>query len=239
MPTLSINIKLLVIFGIMGLLLAVVGGISYFVNTKLTAGLDHMTGPVWEASNSASEGTKGVNLQLLTVERILKDGNTLYTGDLKEAMQQTQAAYDAILTTSMINADRLNEIKHKLQNFNTSREAILKANEDYRNTQPLLQTNIAEFRDVLNRVERIASQNILNHEINSASEEEELEEVEEEPPEETEKNDVSADEITASEAQDNTSESPDADSETSLDDLQDNNTEAESVIEETGTSLSL
>ena len=184
MPALSIKIKLLFIFGIMGLLLAVLGGISYFVNTQLTSGLDHMTGPVWAASDSASAGTKGVNLQLLTVERILKDGQDAYTRDLEEAMQQTQAAYNAILNTSMIGDDQLSAIESKLSNFNESREAILKANTDYRNTQPLLQTNITEFRDVLNRVERIASQNILNYEINAEEQEEDEALAEEQPVEE-------------------------------------------------------
>jgi methyl-accepting chemotaxis protein len=184
MPALSIKIKLLSIFSIMGLLLAVLGGISYFVNTQLTSGLDHMTGPVWAASDSASAGTKGVNLQLLTVERILKDGQTAYTRDLEEARQQTQAAYEAILNTSMIGGEQLSAIETRLSNFNASREAILKANTEYRNTQPLLQTNISEFRDVLNRVERIASQNILNYEINAEEQEEEEEQEEAEPAEE-------------------------------------------------------
>ncbi len=203
MPALSIKIKLLIIFGIMGLLLAVMGGISYFVNKQLTSGLDHMTGPVWDASDSASAGTKGVNRQLLTVERILKDGQTLYIDDLNEAMQQTQVAYDSILTTSMISSDQLSEIKSKLSNFNDSREAILKANKDYRGTQPQLQTNIDEFRDILNRVERIASQNILNHEINTASEDDQemTDNDEQEIPEEVSTADTESEDTVMDEAQ--------------------------------------
>ncbi|NNJ91820.1 MAG: HAMP domain-containing protein [Gammaproteobacteria bacterium] len=205
----SIKIKLLSIFSIIGLLLAVLGGISYFVNTQLTSGLDHMTGPVWAASDSASAGTKGVNLQLLTVERILKDGQTAYTRDLEEAMQQTQAAYDAILNTSMIGEDQLSAIESRLSNFNASREAILKANTGYRNTQPLLQTNINEFRDVLNRVERIASQNILNYEINAEEQEEEEEEQEDETRDDAEP----AEEVADESIQDETSMSQVADDE--------------------------
>lgn len=183
MMKLSIKIKLFILTGVMGLLLAVLGGISYFVNTQLTTGLDHMTGPLWSASNSASEATNGVNLQLLTVERILKDGAASHQQDLVSARQLTETAYSAILASDMLSAQQVAGIEQSLADFNQAREEVLQANTRYQETNPALETNIAEFRDVLNRVERIASQNILNHEINAQEEEPEVAEDTEPAPE--------------------------------------------------------
>ena len=172
MPTLSINIKLLLIFALMGLLLSATGAITYFVNSELNRGVENITGNVWNASNAASEGTQGVNLQLLTVERILKDGLAKHRQALESAKSVTQLAYQNMLETSLLDQQRLEEIRVSLSDFNQARENVLAANTRFRETQPRLDTNVVEFRDVLNRVERIASQNILNHEINTASEEE-------------------------------------------------------------------
>lgn len=166
MKQLSIKIKLIGIFVVMGFLLMLMGLVGYWVANNLSIGLNNITGPVWNASKGVSQGVEGVNQQLLIVEQSLRSGLRVDREKLKTAETKTLAAFEQIVSSNKVGLARIQELEKSMKQFHTSRESVLAANRQYLEVQPKLANNISEFRDILNRVELIASQNMLTREIN-------------------------------------------------------------------------
>lgn len=176
MNQLSIKIKLIGIFVVMGFLLMLMGLVGYWVANNLSIGLNNITGPVWDASKGVSQGVEGVNQQLLIVEQSLRSGLRVDREKLKNAETKTLKAFEQIISTNKVSQARIQELEKSMKQFHTSRESVLAANRHYLEVQPKLANNISQFRDLLNRVELIASQNMLTREINLEDSEPEISE---------------------------------------------------------------
>ncbi len=151
-------------FLLMGFMVAACGLAGYFVAGSLSRSLNTITGPIWETSEAANQGIRGVQQQLIAVDRVLGAADGQAQGpeeDVRRGEEVTNQAYDRILKTALLPRQELQVLRNAMDDFAEARTHLLQSNTAYRKNQADVSANTKSFQDFLVEVERLASQEIL------------------------------------------------------------------------------
>ncbi|GEM_PF-1777788 len=166
MTNLSLGAKMGAGFLFLGLLLVLSGTIGGWVEDRLGTSLSDITGPGWRALKTISAGIQGVQRQQLAVDRMLS-GDMKAKADLQRAEDETGRSYGAILGNRYLNPSMRDRLRADLESFRRAREALLAAHAQFRTAGQRMRENVARFQDFLTLLERLASQRLLNLDLNA------------------------------------------------------------------------
>jgi hypothetical protein len=154
----------------MGVLLIACGVASYHVAGTLSASLGAVTGPIWRTAEAAKAGTQAVQLQLIAVDRLLRSREAASERLLADARRETDAAYEQVRAAGLVSAAQLGVLREGMDRFEAAREALLAADAAFQSSEQTLAAEAAAFQDFLTDVERIASQQLLAHQMHDTGE---------------------------------------------------------------------
>lgn len=166
MKNLTIGIKLAAGYLVLVLLVLVVGGTGFIATQQLSGALDTITGPVNGTSTAVARGIKGVQTQMLGVELALRTDKKNAALMLEMGATLANDAYKEITSLELITAEHRDALGVSLDEFGQVRESLLRLNESYRESKAGLDINFARIKDLLVRVEELASQRLVDAEFN-------------------------------------------------------------------------
>ncbi|MCB1750221.1 MAG: methyl-accepting chemotaxis protein [Gammaproteobacteria bacterium] len=171
MRRLSIGVKIGGGFLSVGLILLITGITSHWVINTLNRALANITGPVLDSMVAVETGIQSVQKQLLSVDGLLIGGRN---ADISDAVQQLdESATNALkmLTSSGRTDSRdLEELSQRMQAFVAARETLTRSHETFVRYEADLSANSAYFEQLLIDVERLASDQMMIQDLNTASE---------------------------------------------------------------------
>jgi len=175
-------------FLVAGLILAASGLVGYWVISNLSSALAEITGPVWSSMESANGAIRGVQKQLIAVDQILAGRDSAQRTEMAEAERLTLEAIVRLKTSGRIAPQQLQALDGEIEVFVQAREELIRIHNAFQSAEAALSANAAAFQRLLVDVERLASQQMLERDLNSRSEEElgEFEEGDDRAPDEGE-----------------------------------------------------
>lgn len=163
----TIKVKLGVSYLLLALLV-LIGGIAGYMSTGQMAGaLGLVSGPVQGTSQAIATGIKGVQMQMMAVEKALRLGFDKAKDDLALGKEFTNQAYEQITQHGMVSKANLDSLDVALADFDNISNALLKIDKEYRSTYSGISDNFDKTLDLLVNVEEYASQLLVNKEWNA------------------------------------------------------------------------
>jgi methyl-accepting chemotaxis protein len=159
-------------FLVAGLILAASGLVGYWVISNLSSALAEITGPVWSSMESANGAIRGVQKQLIAVDQILAGRDSAQRTEMAEAERLTLEAIVRLKTSGRIAPQQLQALDGEIEVFVQAREELIRIHNAFQSAEAALSANAAAFQRLLVDVERLASQQMLERDLNSRSEEE-------------------------------------------------------------------
>ena len=150
------------------------GAVGYLAVQKLSTALELVRGPVAQTTEAINEGIRGVQTQMIAVDRALRLGPEATRQGLAEGHHLTDEAFRKLSASGLVPAERLEELHGSMQEFEQARERLLALDKAFREEHAGLEAAFEHTSDLLIAAEEIASQALVNAEWNiNRSEEDE------------------------------------------------------------------
>ena len=151
---------------VMIVLLAASGIAGYFAASRLSASLQLVTGPVQSTVDSVAEGIRGVQTQMIAVDKAIRLSYADAEALLKEGQQLTGDAYQRITELDLLSPERLGQLDSAISRFDGVRDELLQLDRAYRAEVQRLTDNIDKAKELLVEVDEVASQKLVEAEWN-------------------------------------------------------------------------
>jgi methyl-accepting chemotaxis protein len=166
MIRMTIGRKIGVVFFVLGLILVFCGVAGYWIEQRLSTTMGIVTGPVWETSRTVTKGIASVQRQLIEVDRILR-GEPNAESRLREAEADNRKAYAELQSTGLLDTAELKSLQGQIEAFDAAKQRLLKAHDIEQKSNDAFAANIAAIQDALIEIEKLASQSILEMQMNA------------------------------------------------------------------------
>ncbi|MEE8389444.1 MAG: methyl-accepting chemotaxis protein, partial [Anaerolineae bacterium] len=128
---------------LMGLLLILAGVAGFYGIGRLSDSLDYLTGPAWDTSDGAMEGTIEIESQMIAAREITLDINVdANRAIISEAQANEGMAIGRMLGAGIISAERAREVEQAQTNYKSKLEALLTSYKAFRETRDAFETNV-------------------------------------------------------------------------------------------------
>ncbi|MEJ2464574.1 MAG: methyl-accepting chemotaxis protein [Candidatus Thiodiazotropha sp.] len=168
MRRVNVGVKIGAGFITLVFVLLVTGGTSYWIINSLSASLSNITGPVWDAMTTTEAGLRTVQKELIAVDAILL-GGAADSGEIQQAEQESQAAFDRLQASGQVEQAVLDELQSRMSAFSSTRSRLTGLHQDYLQREQALTRNSGSFLDFLVDVERISSEEMMRQDMNADS----------------------------------------------------------------------
>ena len=136
--------------------------------TAMSSSLDSVTGPVWNTAEGATQSTRGIFEQMLTIEQTISAKDASQTFGLSSQGEiLTQASIAKLVKANLLNLDDLSAIQEKESEFLQYKIAILDEYKKFTQVQATLEQNFTDFNDLINQAKNLSSESLRNKLIKS------------------------------------------------------------------------
>lgn len=171
MRRLNISVKIGGGFLSIGFILLVTGVTSYWVINTLNKSLANITGPVLDSMVAAESSVQSVQKQLLAVNRLLTGGSRVdITDRVRELDEAIYGSLKKLSENGRVEAPELESLSRQLEVFIAARESLAEAHRTFLKNEGELSANSEYFEKLLVHVERLASDQMMIQDLNTASE---------------------------------------------------------------------
>jgi len=154
-----------------GLILLITGVTSYWVINTLNRSLGNITGPVLDSLVAAETGNQSVQKQLLAVDRLLIEGRKVdITEKVRELDVLASSSMQKLTSSGGAESQDLEKLSQQMESFVAAREILTKSHKTFLKYEEDLSTNSEYFGKLLVDVERLASDQMMIRDLNTASE---------------------------------------------------------------------
>ncbi|EAR08799.1 methyl-accepting chemotaxis protein [Reinekea blandensis] len=152
----SIRAKVLTGFGLLTVLMLVVGLLGLSSLSRLSQNLAFITGPAWDTADGAMEGSIGIKGEMLAVQAIL-DGEDLDTQLAVFAQNKAIAdeAMQRLVDAGLVNATQTNEVLSAIETYQLSYESLLGDFRQFTETKTEFDAVTARFVELGEAMEEI------------------------------------------------------------------------------------
>lgn len=133
----------------MTLMVVVCGGVGYYGFTKLSGMLDFVTSTVIATSSGASQTTKSVANQMLSIERILANDSENADKTLNEAEHQAEQGIKSLSSSTMLTEEELKRITNKKKEFDLAKLGLLEKHAVFIKQVETLNLEFSDFNDLI------------------------------------------------------------------------------------------
>jgi len=176
MPKWTIKLKIGSGFFVAGMMLVICGMAGLFLASSLSVSLSNFTGPVLQTTSNANKGMLSVQGQLIAVQDILSgSGAEDAQQKLKKAEEKAKSTLQGIKKAGQVDDAAVAELSRKMENFSAAKDSLLKVHSDYVELENEIDKTVSELLDFIIAIERLASQALLESQMQYEEEEEESE----------------------------------------------------------------
>ena len=176
MPKWTIKLKIGSGFFVAGMMLVICGMAGLFLASSLSVSLSNFTGPVLQTTSNANKGMLSVQGQLIAVQDILSgSGAEDAQQKLKKAEEKAKSTLQGIKKAGQVDDAAVAELSRKMENFSAAKDSLLKVHSDYVELENEIDKTVSELLDFIIAIERLASQALLESQMQYEEEEDESE----------------------------------------------------------------
>ena len=146
---------------LMTLLIAMIGGAGLYSADRISAVLDRVTGPIQATTRAVNNGIRGVQQQMLGVDRALRGQTDEAERQISDGHGLTLASFTSLVEAGLVSMDRLESVREKMVRFDATRENLLSLHSQYRDHQARLLDTLAATKDLLLVIEELSSQALV------------------------------------------------------------------------------
>ncbi|MBT8440365.1 MAG: hypothetical protein KJO91_11605, partial [Gammaproteobacteria bacterium] len=174
MPKWTIKLKIGSGFFVAGMMLVICGMAGLFLASSLSVSLSNFTGPVLQTTSNANKGMLSVQGQLIAVQDILSgSGAEDAMQKLKKAEETAKSTLRGIKEAGQVDDTAVTELSQKMENFSAAKDSLLKVHNNYVVLEKEIDKTVSELLDFIIAIERLASQALLESQMQYEEEEEE------------------------------------------------------------------
>lgn len=140
----NISTKSYIGTGVFGVLIIVMGLVSLWGNSRLSAIIDYIIGPAWSTADGAMESTIGVQSQLRFTALYLS-GDKGSLPQITAAREMTDSAMQAIFSAKIIPQQQLDQMQHLQKNYQQAQVATIEAYNQYQTVLLTFKSHTQEF----------------------------------------------------------------------------------------------
>jgi len=177
MPKWTIKLKIGSGFFVAGIMLVICGMAGLFLASSLSVSLSNFTGPVLQTTSNANNGMLSVQAQLIAVQDILSGNGAEETLDkLKKSEEKARETLRGISEAGQVDDTAIAELSQKMDNFSAAKDSLLTVHTDYVALEDQIDKTVSELLDFIIDIERLASQALLESQMQFEEDEEPVEE---------------------------------------------------------------
>jgi len=166
MPKWTIKLKIGSGFFVAGIMLVICGMAGLFLASSLSVSLSNFTGPVLQTTSNANNGMLSVQAQLIAVQDILSGNGAQEALDkLKTSEEQARKTLQGISEAGQVADTAIAELSRKMDNFSAAKDSLLKVHTDYVVLEEQIDETVSELLDFIIDIERLASQALLESQM--------------------------------------------------------------------------
>ena len=173
MPKWTIKLKIGSGFFVAGMMLVICGMAGLFLASSLSVSLSNFTGPVLQTTSNANNGMLSVQGQLIAVQDILSgSGADDAMQKLKQAEDTARKTLQGITAAGQVDETAIAELSQKMESFSAAKDSLLKVHKDYVALENDIDKTVSELLDFIIAIERLASQALLESQMQYEEDEE-------------------------------------------------------------------
>ena len=178
MPKWTIKLKIGSGFFVAGIMLVICGMAGLYLASSLSVSLSKFTGPVLQTTSNANDGMLSVQSQLIAVQDIVSgnDSDGSSQKKLKEAEARSLQTLEGIREAGQVDEAAVQELKSKMDNFAAAKDGLLKVHSEFVTLEKQIDKTVGELLDFIIDIERLASQALLESQMQFEGEDAEEEE---------------------------------------------------------------
>jgi len=165
----KISSKLRYGYGVMTFMVVICFFAGFFGFNSMSSSLDSVTGPIWKTSEGATQSTRGIFEQMLSIEQTISNKtestvNTLNSSGEKLATE----AITKLSQSGLMDAETLSAIQEKQTAFLQHKNAILTEHQKFTAIHKTLNQNFNDFNDLINQSKNLSSEALRDSLIKSS-----------------------------------------------------------------------
>ncbi len=173
MPKWTIKLKIGSGFFVAGMMLVICGMAGLFLASSLSVSLSNFTGPVLQTTSSANKGMLSVQGQLIAVQDILSgSAEADVLGKLRTAEETAQNTLQGIRSAGQVDDKAVDALAQKMDRFSAAKDSLLKVHQEDVALEKNIDKTVAELLDFIIAIERLASQALLESQMQFEGEDE-------------------------------------------------------------------
>ena len=186
LPKWTIKLKIGSGFFVAGMMLVICGMAGLLLASSLSVSLSNFTGPVLQTTSNANDGMLSVQSQLIAVQDIISGNDPDGSSEkkLKEAETASLKTLQGIRDAGQVDEAAVKALKSKMDSFASAKDSLLQVHQQYVTLEKEIDTTVSQLLDFIIDIERLASQALLESQMQFEGEdaEEESEAVENDGP---------------------------------------------------------
>ena len=137
--------------------------------TAMSSSLDSVTGPVWDTAEGATQSTRGIFEQMLSIEQTIsnKKGAEQDTQLDRQGEALTQNSIAKLTQANLLNTEDLQSIEEKQNEFIQFKEAILQEHTKFTLVYRKLNQNFNDFNGLIGQAKNLSSEHLRDTLIKS------------------------------------------------------------------------
>lgn len=153
----SISSQIMTGFGLMVLLLVVVGIAGIYGFSQLRGSLNYITTQAWDTADGAMEGTIGIEAEMLGIERSLQrvSAKEPINPLVEEGRSTAQEALERMVQAGLLSKVQISELEVLRKSFNDSKNQLLVTHQQFLEDRDRLNTNFKAFESLMAEVEEL------------------------------------------------------------------------------------
>lgn len=153
----KISTRIISGFVVLSVLALACGWAGYYGVSALSSSLKFISGPAWDTADGSMEGTIGVELQMLGVNRIVTK-----TGDQQAALnmithgkEMADEALHRMVSAGLLEETEAGKVKNATSEYNAAREELFSAYKEYSQVNDRLSANFYQFQKLMEQSEEL------------------------------------------------------------------------------------
>ncbi len=132
--------------------------VGYSASVSLSSSINHISQNAWDAAGGAMEGTKEIEAEALTLDRVLLNVISVEEGRqlIREASERGTAALARMESSGLIETSEIEALHSSLSDFRQQRDSVMKLFGELNSNKKKADQNMAEFDALLSDMAEVA-----------------------------------------------------------------------------------